>query len=64
MAEPIRLEMLGDQETKAGNYFVSNYPPYSFWKPEAVQDVLDVIERKPAPGTPLGIYTHIPFCRN
>ena len=63
MAEPIRLEMLGDQETKAGNYFVSNYPPYSFWKPEAVQDVLDVIERKPAPGTPLGIYTHIPFCR-
>lgn len=63
MAEPIRLEMLGDQETKAGNYFVSNYPPYSFWKPEAVQDVLEVIERKPAPGTPLGIYTHIPFCR-
>ena len=63
MAEPIRLEMLGDQETKAGNYFVSNYPPYSFWKQEAVQDVLDVIERKPATGTPLGIYTHIPFCR-
>jgi len=63
MAEPIRLEMLGDQETKAGNYFVSNYPPYSFWKQEAVPEVLDVISRKPAPGTPLGIYTHIPFCR-
>jgi oxygen-independent coproporphyrinogen-3 oxidase len=63
MAEPIRLEMLGDQETKAGNYFVSNYPPYSFWKPESVPDVIDVISRKPAPGTPLGIYTHIPFCR-
>ena len=63
MAEPIRLEMLGDQETKAGNYFVSNYPPYSFWKQEAVPEVLDVTSRKPAPGTPLGIYTHIPFCR-
>ena len=63
MAEPIRLEMIGDQETKAGNYFVSNYPPYSFWKQEAVPEVLDVISRKPAPGTPLGIYTHIPFCR-
>ncbi|MEY4913789.1 MAG: hypothetical protein RJA02_58 [Armatimonadota bacterium] len=63
MAEPIRLEMLGDQETKAGNYFVSNYPPYSFWKQEAVPEVLDVISCKPAPGTPLGIYTHIPFCR-
>lgn len=63
MAEPIRLEMLGDQDTKAGNYFVSNYPPYSFWKQEAVPEVLDVISRKPAPGTPLGIYTHIPFCR-
>jgi len=63
MAEPIRLEMLGDQETKAGNYFVSNYPPYSFWKPESVPDVIDAISRKPAPGTPLGIYTHIPFCR-
>ena len=63
MAEPIRLEMLGDQETKAGNYFVSNYPPYSFWKQEAVPEVLDVVSRKPAPGTPLGIYTHIPFCR-
>ena len=25
--------------------------------------MLDVISRKPAPGTPLGIYTHIPFCR-
>ncbi|MFM2222190.1 MAG: hypothetical protein RLZZ78_447 [Armatimonadota bacterium] len=63
MAEPIRLEMLGDQETKAGNYFVSNYPPYSFWKSESVPDVIDAISRKPAPGTPLGIYTHIPFCR-
>ena len=51
------------KETKAGNYFVSNYPPYSFWKPEFAPDYLAAIERPPAPGTPLGIYTHIPFCR-
>jgi oxygen-independent coproporphyrinogen-3 oxidase len=23
-------------ETKPGNYFVSNYPPFSFWKEEEV----------------------------
>jgi oxygen-independent coproporphyrinogen-3 oxidase len=51
------------KETKAGNYFVSNYPPYSFWKPEFISDFLAAIERPPTAGTPLGIYTHIPFCR-
>jgi oxygen-independent coproporphyrinogen-3 oxidase len=52
-----------DDETKAGNYFVSNYPPYSFWNAEHVRDVYAAIERPPVPGTPLGIYVHIPFCR-
>jgi oxygen-independent coproporphyrinogen-3 oxidase len=52
-----------DDETKAGNYFVSNYPPYSFWNAEHVRDVYAAIEKPPAPGTPLGIYVHIPFCR-
>src|SRR5690242_16843146 len=52
-----------DDETQAGNYFVSNYPPYSFWNAEHVRDVYAAIERPPAPGTPLGIYVHIPFCR-
>ena len=50
-------------ETKAGNYFVSNYPPYSFWTPERRDDALAALERPPAPGTPLGVYLHIPFCR-
>jgi oxygen-independent coproporphyrinogen III oxidase len=59
----LKLEMLGDQETRAGNYFVSNYPPYSFWKPENVSDALNAFERPPAPGNPLGLYVHIPFCR-
>jgi oxygen-independent coproporphyrinogen-3 oxidase len=50
-------------QTTAGNYFVSNYPPYSFWKPEFVGDFFAAIERPPRPGNPLGVYVHIPFCR-
>jgi oxygen-independent coproporphyrinogen-3 oxidase len=52
-----------DEGTKAGNYFVSNYPPYSFWKREHVADAVAVIGRPPTTQSPLGIYIHIPFCR-
>jgi oxygen-independent coproporphyrinogen-3 oxidase len=52
-----------DKETKGGSYFVSNYPPYSFWTPDRVADVYAALDRAPAPGTPLGVYLHIPFCR-
>lgn len=56
------------KETTAGNYFVSNYPPFSFWKPEFVPEILAALERPPSalgprPSTPLGLYVHIPFCR-
>ena len=51
------------EDTTAGSYFVSNYPPYSFWRPEHVPQALAALERAPAPGTPLGLYLHIPFCR-
>jgi oxygen-independent coproporphyrinogen III oxidase len=50
-------------ETAAGNYFVSNYPPFSFWRPDAVGELSAALDRPPAPGTPLGLYLHIPFCR-
>lgn len=52
-----------EKETKAGNYFVSNYPPFSFWKPENAPDFFAAIEKPPRAGNPLGIYMHIPFCR-
>jgi oxygen-independent coproporphyrinogen-3 oxidase len=49
--------------TEVGNYFVSNYPPFSQWKPEAVGEALAALD-KPARGDdPLGLYIHIPFCR-
>ncbi|MCS6775988.1 MAG: coproporphyrinogen-III oxidase family protein [Chloroherpetonaceae bacterium] len=60
-AQPIPL--LLEDETKAGNYFVSNYPPYSFWTPDRVPEALAALERPPAPDTVLGVYLHIPFCR-
>ena len=52
-----------EEETTVGSYFVSNYPPYSFWSSDRVGEVLDVLNRPPAPDTPLGVYLHIPFCR-
>ena len=52
-----------EDETTAGSYFISNYPPYSFWSPERVHEAHAALDRAPAPGTPLGVYLHIPFCR-
>lgn len=51
------------QPTTAGNYFVSNYPPFSFWKPEHVKEVHEVLCRPPLSSVPLGVYVHLPFCR-
>jgi oxygen-independent coproporphyrinogen III oxidase len=51
------------KETTVGNYFVSNYPPFSFWKSEFVPEISGAFEKPPRPNTPLGIYLHIPFCR-
>jgi len=51
------------EETTVGNYFVSNYPPFSFWKPDHAGDARLALDRPPAPGAPLGLYLHIPFCR-
>lgn len=49
--------------TEAGNYFVSNYPPFSFWQKEQVFAVEKILD-SPAPSDiPLGVYMHIPFCR-
>ena len=50
-------------QTTAGNYFISNYPPYSFWTPEHAGEALAALDRLPASDIPLGVYLHIPFCR-
>src|SRR5437773_3401217 len=53
-----------DQEkTGLGNYFIANYPPFSFWKPTFLPNAEAALRAPPRPGVPLGLYLHIPFCR-
>jgi len=51
------------EKTGLGNYFVANYPPFSYWKPVHLADARAALDAAPEPGTPLGMYLHIPFCR-
>jgi oxygen-independent coproporphyrinogen-3 oxidase len=51
------------EKTGLGNYFVANYPPFSFWKPAHLIEARAALEKPPRPETPLGLYLHIPFCR-
>ena len=57
------LPILADEDTTVGNYFVSNYPPFSAWSSDRVPRVHHVLQTPAKPGTPLGLYVHIPFCR-
>jgi oxygen-independent coproporphyrinogen-3 oxidase len=52
------------EQTEVGSYFVANYPPFSVWTKDAVQtEARQALATPPAPGVPLGLYLHIPFCR-
>lgn len=51
------------EKTRAGNVFVSNYPPYAYWDASQVPAVEAMLARPAPPDTKLGIYVHIPFCR-
>ena len=52
------------EQTEVGSYFVANYPPFSVWTKEAVASAArPALAKPPAPGLPLGLYLHIPFCR-
>lgn len=53
----------GRTQTEVGNYFISNYPPFSQWKSESANEAVDALNQPPRPNDPLGIYLHIPFCR-
>jgi oxygen-independent coproporphyrinogen-3 oxidase len=54
---------VAQEKTGLGNYFVANYPPFSFWNPSHLPEAHAALQRPPQPGTPLGLYLHIPFCR-
>jgi len=51
-----------EEATEAGNYFVANYPPFSFWQREQVEQIESVLNG-PRGTADLGVYFHIPFCR-
>jgi oxygen-independent coproporphyrinogen-3 oxidase len=59
-----RLPLLVEEPTEVGSYFIATYPPFSVWTPAAVDaDARPALDTPPAPGVPLGLYLHIPFCR-
>lgn len=61
---PVAQPQSAEQEkTAAGGYFVSNYPPFSFWSADDLPSAHDRLALPPASGTELGLYVHIPFCR-
>jgi oxygen-independent coproporphyrinogen-3 oxidase len=51
------------EQTEVGSVFVSNYPPYSFWRKEIVPSALEALNSPPVAESTLGLYLHIPFCR-
>ena len=54
---------LEQEKTGLGNYFIANYPQFSFWNAGHLQAARDALAAPPKPGVPLGLYLHIPFCR-
>jgi len=57
------LEVGKKEETTVGNYFVANYPPFSFWSADETARVEEMLDSTPEANAPLGLYIHIPFCR-
>src|SRR5207249_4477820 len=57
-------------KTEVGSYFISNYPPFSQWRPEDLPEIERALASPPRcdsdgglRSVPLGLYLHIPFCR-
>ncbi|HQR42717.1 MAG TPA: coproporphyrinogen III oxidase, partial [Gemmatales bacterium] len=57
------VEASSQEATGLGNYFIANYPPFSYWKPDYLPQVEAMLAQPAKEGTPLGLYLHIPFCR-
>ncbi len=54
---------LSEDKTEVGSYFISNYPPFSFWNQDDVEAARQAYSAPATDDTPLGLYLHIPFCR-
>ena len=54
----------GVADPDAGSLAVATYPPPSVWTAGAIAaDALPVLDLPPVAGAPLGVYVHLPFCR-
>ena len=49
--------------SEVGNYFISNYPPFSFWQASSLPQARARFQAPRQSNVPLGLYLHIPFCR-
>ncbi len=56
-------EPAAPEQTTVGNYFIANYPPFSFWRADQTHLVPKQLASEPPPDVPFGLYVHIPFCR-
>ena len=50
-------------KTEVGNYFISNYPPFSFWNRDNLPSIVQAFDTPSTSVEPMGLYLHIPFCR-
>ena len=58
------MSVAEQEKTGLGNYFVANYPPFSVLEARLTCPTpTPPCDAPPEPGTPLGLYLHIPFCR-
>jgi oxygen-independent coproporphyrinogen-3 oxidase len=57
------MTVVDQEKTGLGNYFIANYPSFSFWKTQYLPEAHTALHTAPVAGTPLGLYLHIPFCR-
>jgi oxygen-independent coproporphyrinogen-3 oxidase len=61
--EPATTAGADAKETSVGSVFVSNYPPYSFWRSDQAEALCRILDRPPQVNRDFGLYLHIPFCR-
>ena len=50
----------GTSKTEVGSYFISNYPPFSQWSADHLDEARAALASAPAE-VPLGLYLHIPI---
>ncbi len=55
--------MMEVETNPTGNYFVANYPPFSYWSADAADTALNRLHAAGDSNQPLGLYIHLPFCR-